>query len=148
MAKIIELAVLASVLLGHSLEAQTRSQRTAETLAQFSASIEELARASSPAVVQISVRGRAPVEDSALERAGFIASQQATGSGVIVDPDGYIVTNAHVVIDERHVDVSIREPWQPGQPVRRKHYPATTIGLDRETDLAVLKIEAKGLPTL
>ena len=112
-------------------------------LAQFSASIEDLARASSPAVVQIAVRGRAPLEEGGVQRTGFIADQRATGSGVIVDPDGYIVTNAHVVFDARHIDVSVIEPGQPGQPAKHKHFSATTVGLDRETDIAVLKIEAR-----
>jgi len=51
--------VLAAVIFGHSLDAQSRPQGNAGTLAQFSASIEDLARAASPAVVQITVRGRA-----------------------------------------------------------------------------------------
>ena len=141
-------AVLVAVICGYSLDAQTRVQRTPQALAQFSASIEDLARASSPAVVQITVRGRAPLEEGGVQRTGFIADQRATGSGVIVDPDGYIVTNAHVIIDARHVDVSVMEPGQAGQPAKHKHFPARTVGLDRETDLAVLKIEAQGLPTL
>ncbi len=148
MARTTGVAVLVAVLFGCSVNAQTRAQRTPRTLAQFSASIEELARVSSPAVVQIAVRGRAPLEEGGVQRTGFIADQRATGSGVIVDPDGYIVTNAHVVIDARHIDVSVMEPGQPGQPAKHKHFAATTVGMDRETDLAVLKIEAKGLPTL
>jgi serine protease Do len=141
-------AVLIAVVFAHALCGQTEVQRTPQTLAQFSASIEDLARAASPAVVQISVRGRAPLEEAGLQQAGFIANQRATGSGVIVDPTGYIVTNAHVIIDARHVDVSVIQPAPPGEPAKHKHFAATTVGLDRETDLAVLKIEATGLPTL
>ena len=129
-------------------DAQTRTRRTPQALAQFSASIEDLARASSPAVVQIAVRGRAPLEEGGVQRTGFIADQRATGSGVIVDPNGYIVTNAHVIIDARHIDVSVIEPGEPGKPAKHKHFSAKAIGLDRETDLAVLKIEAEGLPNL
>jgi serine protease Do len=88
------------------------------------------------------------LEEAGLQQAGFIANQRATGSGVIVDPNGYIVTNAHVIIDARHVDVSVIQPAPPGEPAKHKHFAATTVGLDRETDLAVLKIEATGLPTL
>ena len=148
MTKTANAAVLVAVMFAYSLGAQTPAPRTPQALAQFSASIEDLARAASPAVVQISVRGRAPLEDGGLQPAGFTAAQRATGSGVIVDPDGYIVTNAHVIIDARHVDVSVIQPGQPGEPAKHKHFPAATVGLDRETDLAVLKIEAKGLPTL
>jgi len=142
------MAILVAVVCVYSLDAQTRTQPTPPALAQFSASIEDLARAASPAVVQIAVRGRGPSEEDGVQRTGFIANQSSTGSGVIVDPNGYIVTNAHVVIDARHIDVSVMEPGQSGQPTRHKHFPATTVGLDRETDLAVLKIEAKDLPTL
>ena len=143
-----DVAVLVAVICGCFLDAQTRTQRTPQALAQFSAAIENLARESSPAVVQIAVRGRAPLEEGGVQRTGFIADQSATGSGVIVDPDGYIVTNAHVIIDARHIDVSVIEPREPGQPAKHKHFPAKAIGLDRETDLGVLKIEAEGLPTL
>jgi serine protease Do len=148
MMKTTHMAVLVAVIFGYSLDAQIRPQRTPQALSQFSASIENLARASSPAVVQISVRGRGPLSEGGVQKAGFVADQRATGSGVIVDSDGYIVTNAHVVIDARHIDVSVITGGQSGQPAKHKHFPATTVGLDRETDIAVLKIEAKGLPTL
>ena len=97
MTRATDVAVLVTVVFGFSLNAQSRPQLTPRTLAQFSASIEDLARASGPAVVQISVRGRAPIEEGGVQGAGFTAEQRTTGSGVIVDPDGYIVTNAHVV---------------------------------------------------
>lgn len=75
-------SLLVALTLGFPLAAQTRLQ--APPLADFSTSIEDLARASSPAVVQISVRGRATLEEGGAERAGFVGNQQATGSGVIV----------------------------------------------------------------
>ena len=92
--------------------------------------------------------GPGPLAEGGAQQACFVADQRATGSGVIVDPDGYIVTNAHVVIDARHLDVSVIDGGQSGQRAKHKHFAATTVGLDRETDLAVLKIEAKNLPTL
>jgi len=140
--------VLVSSVLVSSLAAQTRPQRAAQSLDQFSAAIEDLARRTSPAVVQISVRGLAPIEEGDTKQAGFISNRQATGSGVIVDSEGYIVTNAHVIQDARHIDVSVMDPPQPKGPSSHKHYVAKAVGMDRETDLAVLKIEAKDLPTL
>ena len=137
-------ALVIGVSFGYSLGAQPSNQRNGPTLAQFSGAIEELARAASPAVVQITAIGRGPIEDNDLQLSGFVAKQSSTGSGVIVDPDGYIVTNAHVVHDARRIDVSVIDRVNG----RRKHFVATIVGMDRETDLAVLKIEGKGLPTL
>ena len=64
--------------------------------------------------------------DSDRERIG-------TGSGVIVSPDGYIVTNFHVVEDANEIEVTTN---------KNKSYTATLIGVDTNTDLAVLKINA------
>jgi len=60
---------------------------------------------------------------------------QASGSGVVISPEGYIVTNNHVVQDAQEVTVNL------GQ----KSYNATIVGTDPSTDLAVVKIEAHGL---
>ena len=72
MTRTTDVAVLVAVIFWYSLDAQTRTQRTPQALAQFSASVEDLARVSSPAVVQIAVRGRAPLEEGGVLRAGFI----------------------------------------------------------------------------
>jgi len=144
MTRSIRAALVMGVTFGYSLGAQSANHRNAPTLAQFSAAVEELAKTSSPAVVQITARGRGPVEDSDLQQSGFVAKQSSTGSGVIVDPDGYIVTNAHVIRGARRIDVSIVDRANG----RRQHFVATTVGADRESDLAVLKIDAKGLPAL
>lgn len=65
--------------------------------------------------------------------------QQASGSGVIVSPDGYIVTNNHVVADAEELTVTLSD---------HRSYPATLIGTDPSTDVALLKIDANHLPTL
>jgi serine protease Do len=64
---------------------------------------------------------------------------QSLGSGIIVSSDGYIITNNHVVEGADEVKVSF------GEPV--KEYMATVVAKDADTDVAVLKIDAKGLPT-
>ena len=56
-----------------------------------------------------------------------------TGSGVIVSPDGYIITNFHVIEDANQIEVTTN---------KNKSYTATLIGVDANTDLAVLKINA------
>ncbi|HEY3839221.1 MAG TPA: trypsin-like peptidase domain-containing protein [Bryobacteraceae bacterium] len=109
-------------------------------LADFSDAVQSLASHASSAVVQISVHGRRRLDDDSPRRAGYVAESQTKGSGVIVDSSGYIVTNAHVVEGARTIDVSVS--------ATRQHYPATIVGLDPDTDLAVLKIPADDLPKL
>jgi serine protease Do len=120
----------------------------AAALADFSAAVEELCASVSPAVVQIEVRLRAPVENDDGRRTGFVANQRASGSGVIVDASGYIVTNAHVVENAREIDVSVADVSDPGNRDAHKHFVGHVVGSDKETDLAVLKIDADHLPTL
>jgi serine protease Do len=68
-------------------------------------------------------------------------SQRATslGSGVVVSPDGYILTNNHVVEGATDVKVSFSD---------KEEYPAKIVGTDKYTDVAVLKINKTGLTTL
>ena len=64
---------------------------------------------------------------------------QGSGSGVIIRQDGYIVTNNHVVANATKINVTLND---------NKTYEATVIGTDPATDVALIKIEASGLPTL
>ena len=118
------------------------------TLADLSTSIEALAQAASPAVVQVSVRSRAPLESGESGRADFVSDRESSGSGVIVDSAGYIITNAHVVLGAQHIDVSVMARSATGLLDDHKHFDAKVLGVDRETDLALLKIDAQNLPTL
>jgi serine protease Do len=63
--------------------------------------------------------------------------QHALGSGFIVSPDGVILTNAHVVAGAKEVIVRLTD---------KREFKAKTIGIDRGTDVAVLKIDANDLP--
>lgn len=65
--------------------------------------------------------------------------QVGTGSGVIVSQDGYIVTNNHVVQDADEIQVVLNN---------NKSYKAKIIGKDKDTDLALIKVEAEGLPSI
>ena len=62
-----------------------------------------------------------------------------SGSGVIIRPDGYIVTNNHVVEGASKIEVTLNN---------NKSYEATLIGTDPATDVALIKIEAQGLPVV
>lgn len=65
--------------------------------------------------------------------------QKASGSGVIISNDGYIVTNNHVVDGATDISVTLND---------RKNYKAKVIGSDPNTDLALIKIEGKDLPVM
>lgn len=65
--------------------------------------------------------------------------QQGSGSGVIIRPDGYIVTNNHVVAGATEIQVTL---------TNNKTYPATVIGTDPATDVALIKIDETDLPVL
>jgi serine protease Do len=65
--------------------------------------------------------------------------EHGIGSGVIISPDGYIVTNNHVVDGAMEVRVTLHD---------RRSFPAKVIGTDKLTDLAVIKINATDLPTI
>lgn len=108
--------------------------------AELGAVIEKI----SPAVVQVMVSGYRPAEERG-ERPGGIVRQRALGSGVIVDPDGFIVTNAHVVAGAQRVRILLPEV-RSGKS--RRLYDARVIGVEPDMDLALLKIDAKGLPAL
>jgi Do/DeqQ family serine protease len=69
----------------------------------------------------------------------YVPGQMASGSGVLISDDGYIVTNNHVVDDADEITVTLND---------YKTYKAKVIGTDPNTDLAVIKVDAKNLPYL
>ena len=72
-------------------------------------------------------------------RGGQAPARQGSGSGVIIRPDGYIVTNNHVVENASTIEVTLNN---------NKTYEATVVGTDPATDVALIKIDATGLPTV
>ena len=127
------------------------SGQTPDVLVQLNGALEGLAAKVSSSVVQILVTGYGPAQETRSQTA-FIVRQHAVGSGVIVDADGYIVTNAHVVEGAQRIRVAL--PVTGGDaagavPIgKRQIREARLLGLHKETDLALLKIEDKDLPTL
>ena len=65
--------------------------------------------------------------------------QKGSGSGVIIRPDGYIVTNNHVVSGATSISVTLNDNSQ---------YEATVVGTDPATDVAIIKIDAQNLPSI
>ena len=65
--------------------------------------------------------------------------REGAGSGVIISTDGYIMTNNHVIDGADELEVTLND---------NRKYPAKVIGADPQTDIALIKIEEKGLPTI
>jgi serine protease Do len=105
----------------------------------------EISRAVRPAVVNISTteKVRSPLGDDLFGRLFEGQARRprtALGSGFIVSPDGYLVTNYHVVREAAQIVVRTAD---------RREYSAKMVGGDAKTDLALLKIDGGGeLPTL
>jgi serine protease Do len=123
-------------------------------LTQLSGSIRQLTNRVSPAVVEILVTGYATVEDEKSQTATRISRQNSSGSGVIVDPAGYIMTNAHVVQGAVRLQVLIPEVSTPTGKLdfvpipRTRPMDARVIGVDSESDLALIRIGESELPSL
>lgn len=124
-------------------------------LRELSDAIETLSREKSRAVVQIFSTGYVVTDSEDAgggAAAGLVTKQSSSGSGVVLSPDGYIVTNNHVVRNARRIRVQLAST--PDDPATQaagtlhahgKLLEAKVVGVDRETDLAVLKIDA-GFP--
>ncbi|HIZ87103.1 MAG TPA: trypsin-like peptidase domain-containing protein [Candidatus Coprenecus pullistercoris] len=104
------------------------------------------AESSVNAVVYVKVvkHGVQPQEPSSLFEyffgfEGVPRDQVGAGSGVIISEDGYIVTNNHVVAGATEIEVTIGD---------KKTFDAEIVGTDPATDVALLKIDARGLPTI
>ncbi len=134
------------------------SSKSIDILTQLSEAQSEVAAVATPSVVNISTtrvvksREEAPFEffDDPFFRRFFgdqfphpnaprEYKEQSLGSGVIVSEDGYIVTNNHVIEKAQEIKVLL---------LNKKDYKAKVIGADPKTDIAVIKIDAKGLPAL
>ena len=107
------------------------SQNESEAFDAYSKAVIQAADTISPAVVNIEVRPR-----SSESKGPSRAQPYATGSGFVFTPDGYILTNSHVVQGAGQVDVAVSD----GRRMR-----ADLVGDDPETDLAVLRISASDL---
>jgi len=138
-----------------SATAQTReSAHSADVLRQLNDAIEELVQRVSPTVVQILVTGYGAAEETQRGQTDLLVGRRrAIGSGVIVDPEGYIVTNAHVVNGAQNIEVLVPPPPAPtasgaAEGPQGRSYQARIVGTSKEIDLAVIKIDAHALPAL
>jgi serine protease Do len=124
--------------------------RTRPALTEMSAALEATVHQVEPAVVEIFTTSYAPADGVVARTADLVTTQRSSGSGVIVDPEGYVVTNAHVVRGANRLRVELVTPVGGTSILtpRSRMVTAEVVGLDLETDLAVLRIAARQLPVL
>ena len=149
------LAVVFCLSIAAGASTQTTTQSVpAPPLAELSRSLQDLSAKVSPSVVQIFVTGYPPPDEENQSASVEPQLERSSGSGVIVDADGYIVTNTHVVENATRIEVEL--PADPSTAVRGRSIlkrrgrtvGAQIVAIDHETDIAVVKVEARGLPAL
>jgi serine protease Do len=126
-----------------------------DALERVNDSIDALTRKVWPSVVQIHVTayGAARDEGAPGEASVVVGRQRSVGSGFVVDPDGYIMTNAHVVANAQRVQILLPPTQADGSLATalspRMHVvPARIAGISSEIDLALLKVDGLKLPAL
>ena len=136
-------AVLAAITLGTASASPREAAVDEDALSRamaFETALTGVAESVSSSVVSIQVEVSRPMNNG---MPSFFGGQgpggiiRGGGSGVILRSNGYIQTNNHVVHEANRIDVRLRNG---------KSYPATLVGADSATDLAMLKIDARGLP--
>jgi serine protease Do len=149
----LSLSLSSPSLYGQAAQAAKEDIRT-EELRKLNEAVDALVKRVSPSTVQILVTGYGPLEEG--ERgstSSVIGRQRAIGSGFVVDPAGFIVTNAHVVNGAQRVQVVLPPTNAEGSldaalTTRTTIVAARIVGVSRELDLAVIKVDAGKLPAL
>ncbi|HXY38662.1 MAG TPA: trypsin-like peptidase domain-containing protein [Vicinamibacteria bacterium] len=121
----------------------------ADALETMSRAFEGIAARVSPSVVQVFTSGYAVGQ----RHGQVLTKQQGTASGVVIDSDGLVVTNAHVVSGAGRIAVQPALPADPGRTGDLGHgsgakLEATVVGVDEATDLALLRVTARDLRPL
>ena len=151
------LTALLSLTLASAQTKPDRPEPGPVSLRELSLSLEHLSERVHRAVVQVfSTAYAAPSKDDSDSgsAAGLLAKQRATGSGVIISPDGYIVTNNHVVRSARRIQVRLpasRDTLANMHSIVKPEGPlldAKLVGTDRESDIAAQCRPAVTCPTL
>jgi len=150
-----EFAVAINGVLALTLAASaSMAQGEGDALHRWNESADALLRRVSPSVVQIMVTGYGTVSEGDRGNAGVvIGRQKAIGSGFVIDASGYILTNAHVVNGAQRVQVALPSSEGDGSVTtalasRVRVVPARIVGVSREIDLALLKVDGVKLTAL
>ena len=148
---------LAFLVLGAPAHAQQKPAPSSDPLVRMNESVDALTRKVWPSVVQIQVSGYGARNEGpgarGDTRTAVIGPQSSTGSGFVIDADGYIMTNAHVVSGARRVEVVLPADNADGTlntALSGKSYtvPARIVGMTTELDLALLKLDGQKLQPL
>jgi serine protease Do len=141
----------------HAAMAMPIDEESVSALTSLDQAMEAVASKVTPAVVNVAVTSRGPSEEQGSEEGQmqqlppglrqFFGPQMpnqpqiehGVGSGIIISPDGYIVTNNHVVDGATQIRVTLND---------RRVLNAKVVGTDKLTDLAVVKVNATDLPTV
>jgi serine protease Do len=148
------LRVLCCCVLAAASSCARAQDRSGDTLHKLNESVGALIKKVSPSVVQVLVTGYGPLEDTDHGNTGVvIGRQRAIGSGFVIDANGYIITNAHVVNGAQKVQIVIPEESADGSldsalSTRTRIIPARVLGVTREIDLALLKVDGVKLTPL
>jgi serine protease Do len=148
--------LLNCALLATAVSISAQSPAPSKSVNSFDAAADTLVKRVSPSVVQIMVTAYAPVEGEGRGQgnAGLVVGrQEVSGSGFVIDADGYIITNAHVVSGAEKVQVVLPPITPDGSlatalSARTDIVPARIVGVAKEKGLALLKIEGSKLPAL
>jgi serine protease Do len=131
---------------------QTILDSSSDPLHEVSASLQLLSKRVGASVVQIFSTGYNPDSEREHRNTDLLSRGLTAGSGIIIASDGWIVTNAHVVQGGRRIRVQLNHEAEFAGPQsggsRHTLFDAKLVVSDRDTDLALLKIEATSLPTL
>ena len=131
---------------------RSASDNSFDPLQQVSSSLQMLSKRVRPSVVQIFSTAYMPDSGREHRNTDLLSRGLTSGSGFIIASDGWIVTNAHVVEGGRRIRVQLSHEAALSAPQngvsRHALFDAKLIVADRDTDLALLKIETSGLPTL
>jgi serine protease Do len=125
----------------------------ANALDRLNQSIDALTKKVWPSVVQIQVTGYGARAEGRGDVSAVLARQRSVGSGFVIDPDGYIMTNAHVVSGAQRIEILLPPANADGSlatalSARMKVLPARIVGITTEIDLALLKVDGVKLPAL
>ena len=154
----------AALLIGLTLVPAVDAQRGAappapvqgtDALARMNESIDALTKKVWPSVVQILVTGYGARGEAGRggEASVIVGRQRSVGSGFVIDPEGYIMTNSHVIDGAQKVEIVVPPPDADGRLAtalsgKMNIVPARIIGTSSELDLALLKIDNVKVPAL